>query len=549
MARSSAKRPIFSFSFSKARAEGTGEEITMTAPDYWTVAIVAMLVVLGTVMVYSASFVTAEFVSGKPDYYLWRHLIWVGVGIAGATLATLIDYHQLRRYSIAGMLLVLGLLLAILVLPASFAPTRYGAKRWLTPLGEDNDLQFQPSEIAKVLLILYAAHWLTSKGDKIRNFYYGLVPFALTIGFLIALVMGQPDLGTSLVIGAIGIGMFFIAGANILHMVVGLGVAGLAFFVLSTTASYRLDRWKAFLNPFGDSSGLTWHAEGNLIALGSGGLFGTGLGASRQKFLWLPNVFTDSIFAVIGEELGLIGASLVILLFVALAWRGMYVAIHAPDGFGRLVAAGVVIYVVSQALLNIAVTASLVPFTGVPLPLISYGGTSLAVTLTCVGLLLNVSRQMVADPRRLLIEEQRRVERLRRELLREQRLAERERREAQRKLDEAEHAERERHAQEQRAKEWHKQRERERELQRLREAEERAALRIRHDDGSYSEAHEAAEELPTVATHSFLNFQPNDLRLENTETEEQDENKPRLRKPRKDWAKSYEANRKREGRD
>ncbi len=524
-------------------------------PDYWLMAIAAMLLVLGTVMVYSASFVTAEFASGNPAYYLWRHLLWLGIGLVGATLATLIDYHRLRQFSVAGMLLVLGLLLAILMLPKELAPSRFGAKRWITPLGADSDWQFQPSELAKVMLVLYAAHWLSSKGDKIRNFYYGLVPFALTIGFLIALVMGQPDLGTSLVIGCIGLGMFFIAGSNVLHMVAGLGTAGAAFYVFSITASYRLDRFKAYNDPFSDPTGLTWHTSGNIIALGSGGLFGTGLGASRQKFLWLPNVFTDSIFAVIGEELGIVGAGLVVLLFVALAWRGMQVAAHAPDGFGRLIAAGVTIYIVSQALINIAVICNLVPFTGIPLPLISYGGTSLAVTMVALGLLLNVSRQQVADPRLLLAEELRAEERRKRELLREQRQADRERREAQRKLVEAERAERERQELANATKHWYDQREKqqasdywqERAQQaqaRRKTATDAAHARMRATEPLYQPEHnENVKELPPVASHSFLSFQAGragEMELDGTE-----DHKPNLRKPRRDWAKAYEARHKR----
>ena len=529
--------------------------IKAAQPDYWLIAIVVMLVVLGTVMVYSASFVTAEFASGNPAYYLWRHLVGLGLGLIGCTAASLIDYHRLRRFSIAGMLIVLGLLLAVLMLPKELSPSRYGAKRWISPLGDESLLQFQPSELAKVMLILYAAHWLSSKGDKIRNFYYGLVPFALTLGALIALVMGEPDLGTSLVIGTIGLSMFFIAGSNVLHLLAGVGTAAAAFYVLSTAASYRLDRLKAFQNPFADTTGVSWHSQQNLISLGSGGLFGTGLGASREKFFWLPNVFTDSIFAVIGEELGLIGAGMVVLLFLALGWRGMQIAAHAPDGFGRLIAAGVTIYIVCQAFLNIAVISSLVPFTGVPLPLISYGSTSLAVTMTALGLLLNVSRQRVADPQLLLVEEQRAVERQQRELLREQRQADRERREAQRKLVEAERIERERQEMTQASQRWHARRaqqqaadywqERAQQSSRRHSQTQATQVHLRQADPAEQEQLTATgRDLPPVATQSFLSYHKEttgEVELDGTEN-----SKPRLRKPRRDWAKAYEARRNRE---
>ncbi len=535
------------FGLSGSRSDAEARGAYSSKPDFWLMAIVAMLLVLGLVMVYSASFVVAEFSTGNPSYYLWRHLIWLGIGLVGGGGATLIDYHWLRRFSLVAMGVVLVLLLAVLVLPESLAPAKFGARRWLTPLGENNELQFQPSELAKVILVLYAAHWLSSKGDKVRNFYYGLVPFAMTVGFLVALVMGQPDLGTSLVIGAIGLGMFFVAGANIFHLMVAVGTAGAAFFVLATTASYRLDRFAAFKDPFSDPTGLTYHAAANILSLGSGGLFGSGLGASRGKFLWLPNVFTDSIFAVIGEELGLVGASLVVLLFVALAWRGMRVASHAPDGFGRLIAAGVTLYIVFQALLNIAVISNLVPFTGIPLPLISYGGTSLAVTMTALGLLLNVSRQQVNDPRLLLAEEQRIEERRKRELLREQREADRQRREAHRKLIEAERLERDRHELSQAAERWQERQAQEKASQYWEERARQSQARRQPSTGpnqsqpvnnrSKKGEGPVESELPAIASTSFLNYQQGEgPELAGTESA-----KPKLRKPRRDWAKTYEA--------
>ncbi|MBN9388346.1 MAG: putative lipid II flippase FtsW [Chloroflexi bacterium] len=426
-----------SFGFDGSRIQNLRSRIGR--PDYWLIAIIGLLLVLGTVMVYSSSFVTAEYYGQSPSYYLFRHLLWLGVGLVGCVVASLVDYHKLRQFATGLMIVAMGLLFAVLVLPAQFAPARNDAKRWLTPTGSE-DFQFQPSEVAKVILILYAAHWLSSKGEKVGNFWVGVIPFAITIGAMIGLVMGEPDLGTSLVIGCIGLAMFFIAGANIMHMLVGFAAAGGAFTLLAFGASYRLSRLKAYTDPFADPTGLGYHTTGNLMALGSGGLFGAGLGNGRQKFLWLPNAYTDSIFAVLGEELGLVGATLVLVLFLGLAWRGAKIARHAPDGFGRLIAAGTTVYVVSQALINIAVISNLIPFTGIPLPLISYGGTSLAVTMTGLGLLLNVSRQQVADPEAVMNEEKRAEERRKREFAREQRMADRERAAAQRKLHEAETA-------------------------------------------------------------------------------------------------------------
>ena len=275
--------------------------------DYWLLAVVAMLLLLGTVMVYSASFrVPDDVLDDTSSYYLWRHLLWLGLGLAGMSVVMRVDYHYWRRFSIAGMVLVLVLLLAVLVLPSQFAPSVAGARRWLNVVG--SSWQLQPSELAKLALILYAAHWLSSKGDKVRNFYYGLMPFALTLGILVALIMGEPDLGTSLIIGAIGLIMFFVAGANILHLLAGLSLATGSFMLLALTAAYRLDRFKAYFNPFADPNNGNYHIRQALMGLGSGGIFGRGLGMSQQKFFWLPTVNTDSIFAVIGEELGLVGA-------------------------------------------------------------------------------------------------------------------------------------------------------------------------------------------------------------------------------------------------
>jgi hypothetical protein len=355
------------------------------------------------------------------------------------------------------------------------------------------------------------------------------------------------------------------------------------------------------------------------MALGSGGLFGAGLGTGRQKFLWLPNAYTDSIFAVLGEELGLVGATMVLLLFLALGWRGARVASHAPDGFGRLIAAGTTIYVVSQALINIAVISNLVPFTGIPLPLISYGGTSLSVTLTGLGLLLNVSRQQVADPQVLLTEELRNEERRKRELLREQRMADRERAAAQRKLLEAEQVGKERLTEKERFdlagafRRWQENREQPRleqprvsevppgkiqkverlfepveeklevsrtsevlqkrrenlqrtvaswkeqaqEASKWRQAQEAARAKLRPQpkpvvpDEPY-EPEIALEEmvatpeqrdLPPVATQSYLSFKTGIER--EVKLSAPDYNKPKLQKPRRDWAKMYEARRNR----
>jgi flagellar biosynthesis GTPase FlhF len=364
---------------------------------------------------------------------------------------------------------------------------------------------------------------------------------------IIALIMGEPDLGTSLVLGAIGLTMFFIAGANILHLVVGIGAAGGAFYILAFAASYRLNRWAAYTDPFSDPTGLGYHTIQGLLGLGSGGIFGVGLGASRQKFNWLPTVFTDSIFAVIGEELGLIGTSLIVLLFLAFAWRGFRIAIHAPDGFGRLIASGVTVYVVAQAFLNIAVVTNLVPFTGIPLPFISYGGSSIMVTLVALGLLLNVSRQQVGDPRLVEIEERRLSERRQREFLREQRQAQREQRQAAQKLQDMSQAERQEQELAQAQKRWYERTRAEREAERLREEIERGAEALRRKQARQQEESRVAqekiqEEVPEVARKSYLDFENRGSKAAKITGQGQDEEhlRPKLRRPRRDWAKVYQ---------
>ncbi|MGH2461491.1 MAG: FtsW/RodA/SpoVE family cell cycle protein, partial [Chloroflexota bacterium] len=248
--------------------------------------------------------------------------------------------------------------------------------------------------------VLYYADWLSRRRDRVASFTTGTLPFGITITLVCALVVLQPDLGSAFVIAATAVCLFFIAGADLGHLFLGLivGIGALGALILS--ASYRFQRITAFLDPGKDPLGIGWNTLQAEIALGSGGIFGLGLGDSRQKFYYLPNAQTDAIFAVIGEELGLVGTLAIILLFGFIALRGYRVALRAPDTYGALLAAGVTSWLVVQALINIAVVTATVPFTGIPLPFVSFGGSSLIVSLMAVGLLLNVSRQALApEPR------------------------------------------------------------------------------------------------------------------------------------------------------
>jgi cell division protein FtsW len=374
-----------------------GERRRLHEPDLWLLATLLVLAMFGTVMVFSASFALGVRQPGSNGYsYLIRHLLWLSVGLVGMTVAYLIDYRVWRRVSLLGMVLALALLALVLV--PGLGVEIWGAQRWI----HIGPLSIQPAELAKLALVVYLADWLAQKGVRIRQFSYGLVPFTLLIGLLVGLVMLQPDLGSSAVLAAIGISMFFVAGAPLFQFALLLVSGGAAFLMLALSAPYRRDRLLLFLSPDRDLLdpeskllGLGWQIAQARLAFGSGGLFGVGLGASRQKFLWLFAAHSDAIFAVIGEELGLVGCLFVIGLFLFLAWRGYRIARKAPDSFGSLLAVGITTWVIAQAAMNIGGITSTIPFTGIPLPFLSYGGSSLAVTLTAMGILLNISRATV----------------------------------------------------------------------------------------------------------------------------------------------------------
>ena len=302
-----------------------------------------------------------------------------------------IDYRHWRSFSLAIMFGCIGLL--VLVLVPGIGTSSYGAVRWLKIAG----VQIQPSEIAKLAIILYLADWLARRGRLVRDLLRGLLPFAIIVGIVAALVAVQPDLGTTAIIVGVAACVFFVAGANLVHIAL-VGVAGLAMgaVVLAHLSGYQLDRIRAFLDPWSNIQGSGWHTAQGLIAVGSGGVFGHGLGNGLQKFYWVPNAHTDAIFAIIGEELGFVGCVGVIALFGVLSWRGFLIAWRAPDQFGCLFATGLTCMLTLQALVNVAVVTNSLPYTGVTLPLVSFGGSSTMISLIAIGLLLNISRQPVA---------------------------------------------------------------------------------------------------------------------------------------------------------
>ncbi|MBI2940340.1 MAG: putative lipid II flippase FtsW [Chloroflexi bacterium] len=362
-------------------------------PDYLLLVAVLALVILGLDMVYSASFVIAHNspLYRSDTYFLTRQLGWAALGTVALLVTLRIDYHWWQRWSVPLVIVVLLMLVAVVV--TNLGHAAYGAQRWLR-LGPLPPVQ--PSEFAKLALILYYADWLSRRRGRLGDFTQGAFPFGITLAVVSALLMLQPDMGSTLVIVMTAFAVVFIAGAPIRHLLLGVvvGLAGMG--VLALTAGYRLRRILTFLSPDVDPQGGGWHVLQASIALGSGGVFGLGLGASRQKFYYLPSAHTDAIFAVIGEELGFIGAVATLALVALIAYRGYRIVVHAPDTVGALIATGITSWLTFQALLNVAVITATVPFTGIPFPFVSFGGSSLVPSMASVGILLNISRHRKA---------------------------------------------------------------------------------------------------------------------------------------------------------
>jgi cell division protein FtsW len=364
-------------------------------PDYVLLATVGSLVALGLVMVYSASFVEAYTFTGNQYYYLIRQLMGATIGAIGLLAAVRIDYRVWRRFSVHLMAAALVLLFLVLVLPAALTEVN-GSRSWIR-FGEGvfGLFSVQPAELAKFAVIIYFADWLSRRSEKVGNVTYGLIPFGVMLGLVCGLVMLQPDLGTAMVIVLIGGIIYFAAGANLWHTAAALGLGAVSFWLLINVVGSSNGRILAFQDPYKYYDSFGFQPVHATYAFGSGGLFGQGLGQGRQKFNWLPQAHTDTIFAIIGEELGFIGAFAVMVAFAIIAYRGYRIAGRAPNPFAALVALGITSWIAFQALVNLAVATSLIPFTGLTLPFLSYGGTSLYTFMIAVGILLNISKHMV----------------------------------------------------------------------------------------------------------------------------------------------------------
>ncbi|MDQ6773163.1 MAG: putative lipid II flippase FtsW [Candidatus Dormibacteraeota bacterium] len=356
--------------------------------DHVLLLVTFVLVGSGLVMVLSSSQALAYLQHRFALYYFIRQLVFAGVGVSALLVLRRVDYHRLRPYAPLLAALTMAAMLAVLVPGVGLKIG--GARRWVSlgPLGT-----FQPSELGKLAFTVYLAHWVDRRGPRIRSFADGFVPYALILAAVLGVILLQRDLGTAMVTAATLVAVFYAGGGRKSHLsiLVVLLLAALVYVILFE--SYRSQRLAVFLDPFKDPLGTGYQARQALLALGSGGLTGVGLGHSVQKYLWLPAAHTDFIFAIVGEETGFVGTTAVLAGFVLLAARGYRAAMRAPDRMGVALAAGITTWVTVQALLNIGTVTDTMPITGVPLPFISYGGSSLTIVLAGMGILLNVAGQ------------------------------------------------------------------------------------------------------------------------------------------------------------
>lgn len=357
-----------------------------TAPDFWLMASIFGLLAIGIVMVYSAGSVLAFHDYGDSFYFVKRQALFAVLGLIAMFFMMKVDYRILKKY--AKLLLLICFVLLVIVLIPGIGVVRGGARSWLGI----SSFGIQPSEFMKLGMILFLSYWLSKEDYRITHFTKGLLPPLGILGAAFGLIMLQPDLGTGTVMMGASLLIVFTAGAKIRHLAGLASIGALGFVGLILAAPYRLKRITAFLDPWSDPLGAGYQIIQSLYAIGPGGLAGLGLGMSRQKYSYVPEPQTDFIFSILAEELGFIGGLLVLLLFLILVWRGMRVAMTAPDMFGSLLAVGIVGMVGVQVVINIGVVIGLMPVTGITLPLISYGGSSLTLILTALGILLNISR-------------------------------------------------------------------------------------------------------------------------------------------------------------
>ena len=354
--------------------------------DGWMFTVTLILVFIGLVMVFSASAVMAKERFGSAYAFLFRQLAWAVAGLVAMVLAMKLDYRKLKHPAV--VFTVLGAT-TILLISVFFLDRTHGTRRWFH-LGP---VSFQPSELAKPAIILFLAWFLETKTKAIDDWRNTVLPAITPTLVFLALIVFQPDLGTAIACAGITACILFVAGIRLRYFGYAFLASLLPLYILIFHVSYRRDRILAFLNPYSDPQGRGFHIIQSLIAVSTGGVTGLGLMEGKQKLFYLPEPHTDFIFAVTAEELGMVGALAVIILFAIFLWRGTRAALRTQDNFGRFLAVGVTCMIVLQAFINISVVLGLMPTKGIPLPFVSYGGSSLFVTLACVGVLLNITKQ------------------------------------------------------------------------------------------------------------------------------------------------------------
>ena len=359
-------------------------------PEYGILVAIVALAAIGILMVYSSSAIKSFLQRDDTFAIVGPQILWASLGIVAMLVMMRVDYRWLRVASIP--MFVVGVAALILVFVPMFQRVVGGSARWLVigPLPG-----VHPAEFMKLALVVYLAHWFAKRGSAVRGLRSGTVPLLVIVVPVVVLVLLEPDLGTASVLAFTAFTMFFLAGANVLHLV-ALGLAAVPMVALMFLRGYQMDRITAWLDPWADPVGIGFHSIQGYLALALGGLFGAGLGESRLAGgLFLPNAFNDYIFAIVGEEFGLLGGGLVIVLFLAFGYLGIRTSLGAPDTFGALLAAGVTAWICLQAFINIGVVVGLIPVTGIPLPFVSAGGSSLIISFAAVGILLSVSRETV----------------------------------------------------------------------------------------------------------------------------------------------------------
>lgn len=355
--------------------------------------IVIALLVIGIIMMFSASYAWAISEGEEGTYYAFNQIKNAIIGLVIMCILCMIDYHFFQKSYVAICSYVIPVVLLVLVFVPGLGVTENGATRWIA-IGSFN---FQPSELMKIGIVIFFAYYIDKYQNKMRKFWSGIFPLLVCLAIVAALLVAEPHLSATIIIVLMGLILIFVGGASIRQLILlgvaAVGILALVMFFMSDSYDYIETRIESWLDPFADSLGDTWQTCQSLIAIGSGGLFGLGLGESRQKYLYLPESKNDFVFAIVCEELGFVGAVVVILLFALLVIRGFYIAAHARDKFGSLLAIGLTSHIGIQAFFNIAVVSNLFPNTGISLPFFSYGGTALILQLAEMGIVLNISRR------------------------------------------------------------------------------------------------------------------------------------------------------------